>query len=267
MKGKETLQKLCGRSKMCLKHNSSTILTCIGAVGVVITAVSAVRATPKALKLLEQAKDEKGEELTKMEVVMTAGPSYIPSVVIGASTIACIFGANVLNKRQQASLVSAYALADNSYKKYRAKVKELLGEETDTQIRDAIVKDTIKEDHSVYAPGVGPLDQSGEKRLFYDEYRGRYFESTIEAVQAAEYHFNRNFTMRGYASLKEFYEFLGLEDTEEGDELLGWNSWELLDGGLSSWIDFDHRTVTLEDGLECCVIDFVISPSINYEEF
>ena len=126
MKGKQFLQKLCGRSKLCLKHNSSTILTCIGAVGVIVTAVSAVRATPKALKLLEDATDEKGEELTKMEVVIVAGPSYIPSVVIGASTIMCIFGANVLNRRHQASLVSAYALADNSYKKYRAKVKDLL---------------------------------------------------------------------------------------------------------------------------------------------
>ena len=259
-------QNLGSKTKLYLKHNSSTILTCIGAAGVIVTAVSAVKATPKALKLLEKAEEEKGEELTKVEVVMTAGPSYIPSVVIGASTIACIFGANVLNKHNQASLMSAYALADSSYKKYRAKVKELLGEETDIKIRDEIIKDARKEDQIVYAPGIAPLDQSGEKRLFYEEYRGKYFESTIEAVQAAEYHFNRNFTMRGYANLNEFYEFLGLDPTEEGEEL-GWNSWEILDGGLSAWIDFDHRTITMEDGLECCVIDFVIAPSIDYDKF
>lgn len=266
MKRNQTLQKVGYKSRVFLKNNSSTILTFVGAVGVVVTAVTAVKATPKALKLLEKATDEKGEELTKLEAVKVAGPAYIPSVVIGASTIGCIFGANILNKHQQAAITSAYALVDNSYKEYRNKLKELFGEETDTQIRDAIVKDHCKEDNMVYAPGIGPLDTSGEKRLFYEEHRGAYFESTLEAVQAAEYHFNRNFTMRGYANLNEFYEFLGLDPTEKGNEL-GWNSWELLEGGWAAWIDFDHRMVTLEDGLECCVIDFTIEPNANYEEF
>ena len=42
---------------------------------------STVKATPKALSLLEQAKEEKGEELTKLETVKIAGPAYIPSIV------------------------------------------------------------------------------------------------------------------------------------------------------------------------------------------
>ena len=107
--------------KEFLRRNSSTILTCIGAVGVVATAVMAVKATPKALELIENAKEEKGEELTKIEVVKVAGPTYIPAIVTGVATVACIFGSNVLNKRSQASLMSAYALLDNSYKEYKKK--------------------------------------------------------------------------------------------------------------------------------------------------
>ena len=49
------------RSKLYLKNNASTILTCVGAVGVVATTVSAVKATPKAMRLLDNAKKEKGE--------------------------------------------------------------------------------------------------------------------------------------------------------------------------------------------------------------
>ena len=89
-----------------LTRNASTILTFIGAGGVIATSVIAVKATPGALKLLERAKEEKGEDLTTLEKVKVAGPAYIPAVVTGASTIACIFGANVLNKRNQASLMS-----------------------------------------------------------------------------------------------------------------------------------------------------------------
>lgn len=44
---------------------------------------------------------------------------YSPAVAIGASTIACIMGANALNRRQQVALTSAYALDQNSYKEYK----------------------------------------------------------------------------------------------------------------------------------------------------
>ena len=83
--------------KEFLRCNSSTILTCIGAVGVVATAVMAVKATPRALECIEEAREEKGEELTKFEVVNVAGPAYIPAVITGAATVACIFGANVIS--------------------------------------------------------------------------------------------------------------------------------------------------------------------------
>ena len=52
------------------------------------------------IKILEEAKKEKGDELTTVETIMIAGKIYIPTIVTGADSIACIFGANVLNKKQ-----------------------------------------------------------------------------------------------------------------------------------------------------------------------
>lgn len=265
MKGNLSLEKFCFKARAYVNNNSSTILTVIGAIGVVATAVMAVKATPKALQLIEEATDEKGEELTKLEVVKNAGPAYIPTIVMGASTIGCIFGANVLNKKHQAAIASAYALADNAYKEYRKKVTELYGEETDRKIRDAIILDHRK-DIEVYTPGYGPIDTSGETRLFYDETSQRYFESTMEAVINAEYHFNRNYAMRGFAYLNEFYEFLGLEETEAGNAL-GWECMRLLEDYEASWVDFAHRRVPLEDGLECYVIETPIPPEILGDDY
>ena len=111
-----------------IKHNASTILTCVGAGGVVATAVMVAKESPKALSLLEYATEEKGEKLTKWEKVKIAGPVYIPAVITGTATIACIFGSNIISKHQQASLMSAYALLDNSYKEYKKKTDELYGE-------------------------------------------------------------------------------------------------------------------------------------------
>ena len=117
------MNNLIHRSKHFLSRNGSTILTIMGGVGVVATSVMAVKATPKALQLLDKAEQEKGEKLTKLETVKVAAPVYIPTVLIGTSTLICVFGANVLNKHKQASLASAYALIDTSFKEYKKKVK------------------------------------------------------------------------------------------------------------------------------------------------
>lgn len=116
------MSNLLNKAQIFLKRNSGTILTGMGAAGVVVTSIMAVKATPKAIRILEEAKEEKGEELTVVETVRAAGPIYIPAFISGASTIACIFGANILSKRNQATLASAYAFLNNSYKEYKNKV-------------------------------------------------------------------------------------------------------------------------------------------------
>ena len=119
------------------KKNSSVILTCIGAVGMVATVITAVKATPKAVKLIEEAEKDKGEELTKIEKVKTAGSVYIPSIIIGTSSLVCIFGATILSKKSQATLMSSYALLDKSYKEYRKKAKDLIVDvDDDSSIED-----------------------------------------------------------------------------------------------------------------------------------
>ena len=239
--------------KRVLKRNSSTILTCIGAAGVIFTAVTAVKATPKATRLLDKVKEEKGEDLTTLEKIKVAGPHYIPSILIGAGTIACIFGANVLNKRNQASLASAYALIDNSYKEYKRKVAELYGEEAHKEVISSIAKDKYTDDIRV----------GDNKMLFYDEFSHRYFESTLEDIIKAEYNTNRQLQCNGRVYLNEYYEFLDLEPIPGGTEL-GWSSCILESHYFTEWIEFNHEKVILEDCLECCIITIRYDPVIDF---
>lgn len=247
-----------------IKRNSATILTFVGGIGVITTAALSVKATPKAVQLLEQAKKEKGEELTKTEVIKVAWKPYIPAVASGVGTLMCIFGANVLNKRSQAALVSAYAMIDSSYKEYKQKLKELYGEEAHEKIVDAIAAEKAKE-VGVRAPSfvdncVLYTDEScGAPVLFYDEWSKRYFETTIEQVITAEYHLNRNFILRGFTVLNEFYDFLGIEPTKYGSEL-GWTVEDEI-----YWVEFNHRKVTLDDGLEVIIIETPWGPSTDWK--
>ena len=251
------MNSLLNYSKIFFKRNASTILTTVGAVGVVATSVMAVKATPKAMLFLEKAEEEKGGKLTKLETVKVAGPVYIPAVIMGASTIACIFGANALNKRNQAALMSAYALLDSSYKEYKSKIETVYGEGTDDRIKEEIAKDKYEE---------SDVEPDDGKLLFYDEFSRRYFNSTIEKVQQAEYYLNRDLAMRDYAYLNEFYEYLGIETIDSGWKY-GWSTGACLDCYWQNWIDFNHKKVTMDDGLECTIITIFQDPIINFEEY
>lgn len=252
------MNSLLNKSQVFLKKNSATILTVMGAAGVVVTTVSAVKATPKALLLLEDAKVEKGEDLTKLEKVKVAGPAYIPTVVLGVSTIACVLGANTLNKRHQASLMSAYALLDSSYEDYRTKVDSLFGEEAGQQVRAEIAKDKYEDDaQKVIEDG---------KRLYYDFYSGRYFEATPALVKRAEYEVNRTLMLDDGVFLNEWYQHLDLEPLEHGWDF-GWAACANSDMYWQTWIDFNHEKTTMEDGLECIIVSFNQEPYPDFEDY
>ena len=251
------MKKMLRKTGKIVKRNASTILTGVGAAGVVGTAVLTAKATPKALLLLEQAKEEKHEELLVREKVMVMAPAYIPAALVGVATIACIFGANVLNKRQQAALASAYALLDASYKEYKNKVIDIYGEEGDLQVRTEIAKDKYE------AQDVE--DEDDGKTLFYDEYSQRYFRAANETVLRAEYEINREVTTNFYATINEFYKIVGLDPIDGGD-IIGWTSSMMYEMYWSDWVDFWHEKVELEDGLECYILHFTDPfPDVNEE--
>lgn len=249
------MRKFSSASKLFFKKNASTVLTIIGAAGVVATGVMVAKATPKAMELIKEAEIEKGENLTKLEKVKVAGPVYIPTIVVGTSTIAAIFGAQILNKRTQASLMSAYAFLDNSYKEYKNKVKELLGEEAELEIVESIAKDKYND-----------IQVEEDKQLFYDEFSGRYFNSTMEEIIHAEYLLNKRLKVDYVICVNNFYELLGLDPIDGGDEL-GWSEGSMFDMYWNSWLDFHHEKVVTDDGLECYIIRFGSEPYIDYLEY
>lgn len=251
------MTSMIASSKLFLKRNSSTILTYVGAAGVVATTAMAIQATPKAMRVLEEAKEEKGEDLSRLEIMQVTVPIYIPMLVVGASSLACFFGANVLNKRSQASVASAYALLSSSYKEYKEKVVDLYGEEAESLVVEEIAKDNyVAED----------VPEDDGKELFYDEFSKRYFRSTVEKVQRAEYEINRDLIMMDYATVNDFYKYLELDPIEGGDKL-GWTTCINYECYWQMWIDFSHSRTVMDDNTDCRIIRMLTEPVINFEEY
>lgn len=124
MNKNQAIQKLLHKSGLCIRKYSPVALSCVASAGVVVTAIAAAKATPRAVALVyaDSRKKHDGDPYayTKKEAFIAAWKCYIPAVAFGASTIACIMGANALNRRQQAALTSAYALVQSSYKRTSA---------------------------------------------------------------------------------------------------------------------------------------------------
>lgn len=252
--------------KTFLKQNGSMLLTCVASVGMLATCILVAKETPKAIILLKDAENDKEEPLTKKETLIIAAPVYIHAIIMGISTLACIFGSNIISRRQQTVLASACVLMSENYQRYKSKIKETYGEDAHRKILDELAVEKSKDIH-ISAPGLvtsSSLDfgdhDSKDSRLFYDAFSNRYFESTVDKVLKAEYHLNRNFIFNGVISLNEFYDFLGIKRSDLGDAV-GWNINDNI-----YWIDFNHHKVTLDDGLECYVIDMIFEPDKYYLE-
>lgn len=244
-----------------INGKSPTILSVMAIAGLVGTVVVAIKTTPKAVKKCEEKALEKGEPLTKTEVIKEVWKDYIPTVALGVGTIACVFGANILNKDRQRSLVSAYALTNTTFRRYSRKVKEIYGQEAHEKILQELGAETAKEveiyNYDWFTSRSMEFDKNDENViLFYDALSKRYFKSTPSRVLMAEYHLNRNFALGAEPSLNNFYEFLGISPVEGGD-VIGWD----MCGGLY-WIDFEHIKNVLDDGLEYYIISTPFEPDV-----
>ena len=246
-----------------LAKRSPEILTGIGIAGMITTTVLAVKATPKALLLIEDEKQAQNENksddairLKPIEVVKVTWKCYIPTVLTGIASTACLIGASSVNFKRNAALATAYQLSATALTEYKEKVSEVIGERKERDIRDRIAKDKIDNNpvgnHEVIITGNGDT-------LCYDTYAGRYFKSSIDKIKKAENELNRLMLKDMYVSLNEFYDELGLKHTKLGDDL-GWN----LDDGF---IEIEFSSQLSEDGTPCLVINYTVSPNYNYSSF
>ena len=253
---KPNVAKFAKDVRMVLSKHSPEILTGLGIAGMVTATVLAVKETPKALRLIEDAKREKGEELTRRETVKTCWKCYIPATVTVVASASCLIGANSVSARRTAALAAAYQISETALTEYREKVVETIGEKKEKVVRDKVAKEKI-ENQPVPKSDVIVTSKGGT--LCFESISGRYFNSDIEAIRKAENVINKRMLDDMYVSLSEFYDELDLDHTSISDEL-GWK----LDDGLIEVIFSSHIS---DDGKPCIVIDYRVAPKYNYSKF
>lgn len=240
-----------------MKINKGTVFAVLGVVGTGVTAGLTARAVLKAEKVLlnnntaivyeEDGKrnvvTKKGDTLTKKEVVKLTWKCYILPTVSFVVTAAFILGSDISNRKKYGALMAAYMTLNQFHRDYEEQVKEVYGEEAHQNIVNAIMAQRA-EDVQLYSTGIMSCDSLSfdcpdeEEHVFYLPCSDVFFKSTFRRVLEAEYHLNRNFVLRGWVTLSEFHEFLGIEPPlPMHQKQFGWGCVEL-DGMY--WIDFNN---------------------------
>lgn len=258
------LTKACARF---LRKHGGTILAVAASVGVVATAIETGRATTKAKHLLavDEAlrtynEDEQGiveEPPTKKEIVQACWKAYVPAVILGGGTIACILGSNALNKKQIASLTAAYMALGKTYQTYRAQVRQMVGDQQENAIFETTKSiEMTEKDRAVE-------NAATEKLLCYEPISKRYFHATEAELLTAFYEVNHDFAINGYIALNELYGYLNLDFVPELDDR-GWSIDYLGEMWDNYWIDFNYQKQHTDDGLDVYYVTAFQEPIEDY---
>ena len=255
---KSKMAKLIKIAKTSITKHSPEILTGIGIAGMITTTVLAVKATPKAICLIEEAKEEKGEDLTKAETVKTCWKAYIPAAATCVASTACLIGASSVSIRRNAMLATAYKLSETAFSEYKEKVVETIGDEKEKIVREKVSEERIKKNPITKNEVI--MTDYGDTQ-FYETLSGRYFKSDIEEIKKVVNYLNKDMLqdMFGTISLNEFYDELELERIDLGDEL-GWR----VDKGL---IEIDFTSKIADNGKPCIVLDYINAPYYGFDKF
>ena len=197
--------------KLFTKNNSTSILTGFAIAGVITTSVSAGKASIKAEKVLEQIDSkEKLKEVT---------PIFMPTIISGLFTIACICASHSIDAQKQMALMSAYSLSEQALKT----VEDKLGDKKLKQVKESIFEEEVQKN----PPKEEIIFDSGNgKTKFRDGIFGGDFIGDIEHVKSVFNKYNKMLNDGDIVYVNDLRWDLGLPQTEMGS-ILGWDCGQL----------------------------------------
>lgn len=200
------------------KEHTSDLLFWTGLTGLAGTAVLAAYETPAALKALEQKRqEEERSELTFAETIQTASKYYIRPLITGGFSAFCLIMAHRSDSKKAAALATAYGLTETAYSTYREKTKELVGEKKEGEIRDSVAKEHADTKAPVILTDV--IITGYGHTVCMDSATGRLFYGDADKLRSAAETINRRLRNDMFVPLNEFYDEIGLDRVNLGDDV------------------------------------------------
>ena len=239
-----------------VEKHSPEILMGVGVVGVVSSAVMACRATMKLNDVLEECaetrdkikevesnpnyQDKYSSEDAKKDLTINyvqtgvkIAKLYAPAVVVGTVSIGCLMGSHNILRKRNAALSAAYLTVDKSFKEYKQRVIDRVGEEVEKEIRYGIKAEEVVEtvtDEEGNEVTVTDTVKTMNPNLYSDY--ARFFdeaspcwqndpEYNLMFLRAQQQYANDLLRAKGRLFLNDVYDMLGIEKTKAG-QIVGW---------------------------------------------
>lgn len=239
-----------------VEKHSPELLMGAGVVGVVTTTVMACRATMKLNDILDECEetrnkikevennpkyeDRYSEEDARKDLVINyvqtgvkIAKLYAPSVALGVLSVGCLLGSHNVMQKRNAALSAAYLTVDKSFKEYKQRVIDRVGEEVEKEIRYGIKAEevaTIVENEDGTETTVMETVKTMDPNLysdyarFFDEaspYWQKDPEYNLVFLRAQQQYANDLLRAKGRLFLNDVYEMLGIDKTKAG-QIVGW---------------------------------------------
>ena len=242
------MKKMINKVKFNVVKHSPEILMGIGIAGVVTSTVLACRSTLKVQEILDykeknmnnikevlaEGREDYTEEDARKDktIIMTTTAIrmmklYIPSVIIGAGSIACLLQSHNVMRNRNAGLAAALATTTESFKQYRERVTEKYGDEVDKEMRYGMKtekkeKDGKKTKEDIVV-GCDEKELSGYARYFNENnmYWSDDPQFNLMFLRQNQNWANDKLISQGYLYLNDVYEALGFPKTKAG-QVVGW---------------------------------------------
>ena len=253
---KEKLMNVYNGVKGKVEKHSPEILMGVGVVGVVATTVTACRATMKLNDILDECEetrdkiksvqenpayddrysDEDAQKDLTINYVQTGvkiAKLYAPSVALGVLSVGCLVGSHSVMQKRNAALSAAYLTVDKSFKEYKQRVIDRVGEEVEKEIRYGIKAEEVVEtvtdeegNETTVTETVKMMNPNlySDYARFFDEaspYWQKDPEYNLVFLKAQQQYANDLLRAKGRLFLNDVYDMLGIEKTKAG-QIVGW---------------------------------------------
>jgi hypothetical protein len=256
---KANVLKFLNGTKAKISKHSPAILIGFAIVSGGAAVVLAVKETPKALKRIEEKKEEyQVDKLSPWETVKTTWPCYVPAAATFVFAAGCAIGSQSIHVKRNAALAAAYKISETALVDYRDKVLDNIGEKKEKAVRTQVAQEQIKK--TPYTPE-NVVSTGRGKTICLDPLSQRYFECDVDVIRAAAVKLNQEMQLSicSTKSINDFYDAIGLDpvDYSVGD-MLGWSA------TYPIHLDIEYGPVSDDDSRACAVISHYNPPKYDY---
>lgn len=247
--------------KQYVNKNIAHVYTGFTIGGIIFTGYTAYKSGLKAYEInkkykedLEICKDDLTKKTVKLEYAKDMALTLASPTILGGLSIASAIMADREFSKNIAILTTAYAVTDKALREKDQKITEIFGKQKAQKVNESIAKDDILKNpppNNIHYTNYGVT-------LCKDLWSGRYFYSSAEHIGFCINKLSAECMNSMYASLNEFYDYIGIPGIEMGDEFC-WRAEDLISGN----IPITYSAQLTDSDKPCLCIHFVKYPRLR----